>query len=270
MATDTPLSYNPPSAEIMDFRKMIRILLFLGGLIVLIPVYSYASDNGVQDQWWNKSQPEAKSSTPMVPPPPKTGPGRVGVLSEEDSPYEYRIGVQDLLEIQVFQAEELNHVSRVNTRGHISMPLIGSVQVIGLMVEDAERLIESKLGEEYLQDPHVTIFVKEYESQKITVEGWVKDPGVFPLKGQTTLVQAIAMADGLDRLADPEQITIFRKTADGKTMGYTVNVERVRTGDINDPLVYHGDIIVIPKHGGKAFVDDITRTLRGFIGFGTL
>ncbi len=248
---------------------MVRILYFLACVLISFPVFA---DNMQNDLLYHadREKPEETSQKKMLPPPPRVGPGRAGVLNQEDSPYEYRIGVRDLLEIQVFQVDELNHTSRVNTRGHISMPLIGSVEVVGLMVEDAERLIERKLGEKYLQDPHVTIFVKEYESQKITVEGWVKDPGVFPLKGQTTLVQAIAMADGLDRLADPEQITIFRKTANGKTMGYTVNVEKVRIGEANDPLVYHGDVIVIPKHGGKAFIDDISRTLRGFIGFGTL
>lgn len=214
----------------------------------------------------------SQATLPVIPAhlPAPSGPGRSGVLGAEGDPYEYRIGVRDLIELQVFQVEELNHTSRVNSNGFISVPLLGHVKLLGLNIQEAESLLERKLGEEYLQDPHVTLFIKEFESQRITLEGWAKDPGVYPLKGRTTLMQAIAMGSGLDRLADPTQITIFRKRTDGKTQGYIVSLDKVRAGDIEDPLVYNDDIIVIPQHGGKALIEDITGTIRGFIGFGTL
>ena len=114
--------------------------------------------------------------------------------SKADSHYEYRIGSHDVLEIEVFQVEELSKATRVNSSGYISVPLIGKVMVGGLTVGEAEQRIAEALAKDYLQDPQVSIFVKEYESQKFTVEGEVKEPGVFPIKGPTSLLQAIAMA----------------------------------------------------------------------------
>ena len=184
--------------------------------------------------------------------------------------YEYRIGPQDLIEVKVFQAEELNHIARVNTNGSVSLPLLGQVPLGGLTVVEAEKLIEKGLAESYLQNPSVTVFIKEYESQRITLEGWVKELGVYPLKGKKTLLQAIALAKGLDKLADAEEIAIFRRVADGKIAGYKINLLQVRTGQVRDPVMSPNDVIVVPQDGGRAMLEDITKTLRGFIGFGTI
>jgi polysaccharide export outer membrane protein len=193
--------------------------------------------------------------------------GRIPALPKnQDAQYEYRIGEADLLEVQVFQVDELAHTTRVNSRGYISVPLLGGIKVGGLTVEEAERLIADAYAKDYLQDPHVSIFVKEYESQKFTVEGEVEDPGVFPLKGPTTLLQAIAMADGLGRLAN-EEIVVFRKNDEGQVTGYIVDINRLRSGEREDPLIADEDLVVVPKAGDKAFIDGITSTLRGFIGF---
>lgn len=187
-----------------------------------------------------------------------------------ENSYQYRIGSQDLIEVKVFQAEELNHVTRVDSEGYASLPLLGQQKLGGLTVDEAENLIEKGLAESYLQNPSVTVFIKEYESQKITLEGWVKDPGVYPMKGKTTLLQAIALADGLDRLADGEEVAIFRRVEDGKIAGYVVNLHEVRSGVARDPVLSPNDVVVVPKHGGMAALDEVTKTLRGFIGFGTV
>ena len=179
----------------------------------------------------------------------------------DDGDLTYRLGVRDLLKIEIYQVEELNHEARVNTEGFISMPLIGSVKVGGLSVEEAERLIEKKLGAQYLQDPHVTIFVSEYESQKVTIEGFVADPGVYSLTGKTTLLQAIAMANGALRLADQKQIVVFRDVGTEKAAGYKIDITKIRTGEIKDPFVQNKDIIVVPKHGGRGLIDEIQRTI---------
>jgi len=186
-------------------------------------------------------------------------------IDEED--LTYRLGSRDLLKIEIYQVEELNHLARINTEGYISMPLIGNLKVIDLTVQETERLIEKKLGTEYLQDPHVTVFVEEYESQKITVEGFVKNPGVYSLTGKTTLLQAIAMADGALRLADQKKIVVFRSVGKDKVVGYKINIKKIRTGEIKDPYVQNKDIIVVPKHGGRGVIDEIQRTISGFTGF---
>ncbi len=183
--------------------------------------------------------------------------------------YEYRIGPLDLIEVEVFQAEELGRETRVNTEGYASLPLIGPVKVAGLTAREAERRIEKVLAEKYLQDPHVTVFIKEYESQKITVEGWVKNPGVFPLKGKTTFLQAIANAKGMDRLADFDEVAIFR-TENGKTTGYVLSYRKVRAGQQIDPVLKSGDIIVVNRSGSKAAWKLFSETLTSFVGWSVL
>ena len=191
-------------------------------------------------------------------------------LDQQDpGSYEYRIGPMDVIEVQVFQAEELSREARVNTQGYVSLPLIGGVKVAGLTTSEAERQIEKVLGEKYLQDPHVTVFIKAYESQKITVEGWVKNPGVFPLKGKTTFLQAIANAKGMDRLADFSEVAIFR-TVNGKTRGYILSYTKVRSGQQIDPVLQSGDIIVVNRSGSKAGWELFTKTLTSFVGWSVL
>lgn len=198
----------------------------------------------------------------LLPDVPDVGSGAV-ILSEDD----YRIGPADELEIEVFQVEELSGTEKVNSRGYIKMPLIGSVKVGGLTREQAEDLIASLYAADYLQDPQVNIDISDYASQQVTLLGAVEDPGVYPLKGKTTLLQALAMAGGTERLADEEEIVVFRTNAEGGVVGYIVNLEQIKTGEKRDPEVIGNDRIVVPESGSKSFVKGITDTLRGFVGF---
>jgi polysaccharide export outer membrane protein len=196
--------------------------------------------------------------------------GVIKLPKNQDMSDEYRIGPRDLVEIRVFQVEELQHTARVNSKGLISVPLVGTMRIGGLTESQAEHFLAAKLGETYLQDPQVSVFVKEYESRKFTVEGEVKDPGVFALRGPTTLLQAIAMADGLERLADADGVVLFRAVAAGKIAGFVVDLEKVRSGEVEDPLLAAGDKIVVPREGSRVFLETMVNTLRGFIGFGIL
>ncbi|WP_457676145.1 polysaccharide biosynthesis/export family protein [Thiolapillus sp.] len=245
--------------------KLISAMVFL---MILLPVVAGAEDvlGDLQPQEKSASIPDDRRNggTPM---------DDFAVAQTPDQPdsrtYEYRIGPLDLIEVEVFQAEELSRETRVNTEGYASLPLIGPVKVAGLTAREAERRIEKVLQEKYLQDPHVTVFIKEYESQKITVEGWVKNPGVFPLKGKTTFLQAIANAKGMDRLADFDEVAIFR-TENGKTTGYILSYRKVRAGQQIDPVLQNGDIIVVNRSGSKAAWKLFSETLTSFVGWSVL
>jgi polysaccharide export outer membrane protein len=197
-------------------------------------------------------------------------PGLPVLPANKDVQYEYRIGAHDVLEVEVFQIEDLRHTARVNSSGYISVPLLGSIKVEGLTVEEAEGFITAAYARDYLQDPHVSIYVKEYESQKYTVEGEVKETGVFPLKGPTTLLQAIATAKGVGTMANLEEVVIFRTDSKGQVIGYLIDIDKVREGEIEDPFVATQDIIVVPRAGNRDLIERITSTLRGFIGFGRI
>ena len=165
---------------------------------------------------------------------------------------DYRIGAQDLLEISVFGIDELSRTVRVNSNGQISLPLIGGVLAGGKTIPELEKDIGAKLKNGYLQDPQVTVFVKEFTSQRVTLEGALNKPGIYPLTGKTTLLQAIAMAQGVDEdRADLQGVIVFRQV-DGKRAGAVFDLAQVRNGSMPDPQVYGDDVIVVEQSGSKS------------------
>ncbi len=173
---------------------------------------------------------------------------------------DYRIGAQDLLEISVFGVDELKHQARVNSNGLINVPLVGSVMAGGRTIPELERDLATRYAEGYLQNPQVSIFVKEYTSQRVTLEGAVKKPGIYPLTGRTTLLQAIAMAEGLDEFADLEGIVLFRHV-NGERMAAAFDMAAVRRGAMPDPQIYGDDVIVIERSGSKSAFREFLRTV---------
>ena len=164
---------------------------------------------------------------------------------------DYRIGAQDLLEISVFGIDDLSRTVRVNSNGQISLPLIGGVMAGGKTIPELESLIGEKLKDGYVQDPQVTVFIKEFTSQRVTLEGAVQKPGIYPLTGKTTLLQAIAMAQGVDdKTADLQGVVVFRHV-EGKRMGAVFDLAAVRAGTMPDPQIYGDDIIVVEQSGSK-------------------
>lgn len=164
---------------------------------------------------------------------------------------DYRIGAQDLLNISVFGVEELTRDVRVNSNGHISLPLVGTVMAGGRTIPELESDLARKYADGYLQRPQVTVFVKEFTSQRITVEGAVKKPGIYPITGRTSLLQAIALAEGVDdRTADLGGIVVMRKV-DGRKQAAVFDLRQVRKGLIEDPQLYGDDIVVVEQSGSK-------------------
>ena len=174
---------------------------------------------------------------------------------------DYRIGAQDLLAISVFGVEELNKDVRVNSNGQISLPLIGTAMAGGRTIPELEKELAQKYSDGYLQNPQVTVFVKEFTSQRITVEGAVKKPGIYPITGRTTLLQAIALSEGVDdKIADLGGIVVMR-TIDGKRQAAVFDLREVRKGAIEDPLLYGDDIVVVEQSGSKTAFRRIIETI---------
>ncbi len=176
---------------------------------------------------------------------------------------EYRVGAQDLLEINVFQVTELNRTVRVNSNGQLSLPLVGVVQAGGKTVQELEREIAAKLSETYLQNPQVSVFVKEFTSQRVTLEGAVRKPGIYPVTGRTSLLQAIAQAEGVTELANLDGVVVFR-TIDGEKMAAVFSLSQIRAGDAVDPQIYGDDIVVVDQSGTKTGLRNILQTLPLF------
>lgn len=184
---------------------------------------------------------------------------------------DYQIGASDLLEISVFQVPDMSRTVRVNSHGLISLPLIGAVKAGGLTAQELEAAIAQKLAESLLQDPQVSVFIKEFVSQRVTVEGSVEKPGVYPLTGRTTLLQVIALASGVDLVAEENAVKVFRQNGDDANGGRTVliyDLEAIRAGRVEDPLIQGNDLVVVEKSGARSMVKGVTDTLRGFFNFG--
>jgi polysaccharide export outer membrane protein len=239
-----------------------NMLVFVLGLVLTVSAVAAELQSEQAPAESAQQQPPPQVELQAMPATPAEGSGAV-VLSSND----YRIGPSDQLEIDVFQIAELSGVERVNSRGYIKMPLIGSVQVSGLTQEEAEYLIAELYAVDYLEDPQVNIDIVDYASQQVTVMGAVERPGVFPLKGKTTLLQALAFAGGTARLAHEEGVVVFRANKEGVVVGYVVDLEQIQEGLKGDPEVIGSDKIVVPESGSASALKGITDTLRGFVGF---
>lgn len=164
---------------------------------------------------------------------------------------DYRIGGLDLLAISVFGVEELNKEVRVNSKGQISLPLIGTIVAGGMTVPELESELSKRYAKGYLQHPQVTVFVKDFASQRITMDGAISRPGMYPLTGKITLLQAIALAGGVDdKLADLGGIVLMRQV-NGKRMAAAYDLREIRRGTVEDPQLYGDDIIVVEQSGSK-------------------
>jgi len=200
-------------------------------------------------------------------------------LTTKSDPYrDYKIGPEDLLEISVFEVEKLNKTVRVSFQGEIGLPLLGTLKAKGLTARELEEKIRYLLAEKYLQDPHITVFVKEYHSQRISVIGAVKEPEVFEVTGQKTILDMLAMAGGLKDDAGNTLFLIRPSRSEGKTpeaaqdsegggpRTFVINLEELLIeGDLtlNLPLM-NGDVINIPV-SDKVFVGGEVWKPGGFL-----
>jgi polysaccharide export outer membrane protein len=110
---------------------------------------------------------------------------------------EYRIGSEDVLDVNVFAAPELNRQVRVSASGEISLPLLGGIRANGLTPQELERVLEELLRQKYMNDPHVSVFVRDIESHPVSVIGAVRKPGVFQIRGRKTLLEVLSLAEGM-------------------------------------------------------------------------
>ncbi len=173
---------------------------------------------------------------------------------------DYLLGSGDLIQVTVFETKELNAEVRVSSRGYISLPLLDNVDVRNLTAAEAEEKIETLLKAKYLQDPHVSIFIKEHVSKQITLVGSFKKPGTYDYVSKRKLLDVIAIAEGLsEKAGSAAYITRFDEKAQ-KNINYFIDLdELIRKGNIEQNIaVMGGDVVFIPETG-QCFVDGAVR-----------
>lgn len=177
----------------------------------------------------------------------------------EDS---YLIGPDDLLEIEAYNLEELKKTVRVNSSGDIALPLVGVIHVKGLTTAETEAFIAKKL-DKFVEETVVTVFVKEYKSQRVSVIGAVNKPNVFAVTGQRYLLDMLMMAEGLSKEAG-SICYVIRPTLKNNPAGRAETIvidldELLMNGNLSLNIpVFAGDAVHVPK-GGIFFVDGAVK-----------
>jgi protein involved in polysaccharide export with SLBB domain len=160
---------------------------------------------------------------------------------------DYRLVPNDVVQIKVFQETDLDSSLRLSKDGTITFPLIGSVQLGGKTPQDAALLIKAMLAKDYLVNPQVNVTVTEYAKRLFTVLGQVQRPGSYDLpdRDTLTLIQAIGIAGGYTRIADPGKITL-KRSLDGKQSVLHLNAKRISGGNTESEIaIQSGDIITV-------------------------
>ncbi len=206
----------------------------------------YASDNSV-------TQLESLSTVPVA---------NGAELFEAAIPY--RIGPLDKLRYSVLGIEDMTGEVQVDTGGRISMPLVGSLLVLGRTPQEVEAQAVAALRRNYVRQPVVTINMLEINSQTVTVDGSVREPGVYPLQADMTLLRAIASAKGLSEFGREQNVMVFR-AIDGKRYAALYNLEAIRQGAYRDPQLYSGDIVVVDESRSKRVFRDLLTAAPGVL-----
>jgi polysaccharide export outer membrane protein len=209
-------------------------------LILLVMVLALASQIGISQ---NAAVPKEDADAGKSPEPSTTEvrTGRVPSVSPE-----YRVGESDTLQITVWKSPDLSKTVVVRPDGMIALPLIGDLKVIGMTSGEIQELVTSKL-KDYVVSPRVLVEITEIRSRRVFITGEIVRPGLYPLGGQTTVLQLIAQAGGLTPFAKRKSIVILRQE-NGKQTRFPFNYSDVvhgRSPQQNIPLA-PGDTVVVP------------------------
>lgn len=161
------------------------------------------------------------------------------------APVDYRIGPLDTLDVTVFHEPDLSvKAVQVDAAGNIELALIGTVSAAGKTARELSQAISSRYAVGFLVRPQVTVSVASSVSQRVTVQGEVTEPGIYDLKGTTTLLQAISLAKGETRVAALRDVSVFR-IVNGRRIGAIFDIAAVRRGEQPDPVLVGNDLVIV-------------------------
>jgi polysaccharide export outer membrane protein len=143
------------------------------------------------------------------------------------------------------------------------------VQAVNLTTAQLDEQLTEKLGTKYLEHPDVSVAIKASTAHVVTVDGAVKEGGSFPVGGPISLIQAVAMAKGTTEDANPRRVAVFR-TVGGQRQAAAFDLTSIRRGEMADPRIYPGDIIVVDGSSVKAAQKQIFQSIPLFAIFGPL
>jgi len=179
--------------------------------------------------------------------------GAASLMARADEPatvipdaYEYRIGIEDVLDIAVWNVAELQKTVPVRPDGKISLPLVNDVVAAGLTPMELRNLLTEKIAA-YVQNPDVSVVVREIRSLKVSVIGQVRTPGRYDLRGPSTVLDALALAGGFTEFAARRKITILRSSGNTvQRLRFNYDAAVSKGSVTSNVFVKAGDIVVVP------------------------
>jgi polysaccharide export outer membrane protein len=190
-----------------------------------------------------------------------TTPDALGPPTQEDLARGQRahlIGPFDRISVEVFGLPELSRQVQVDASGRVALPLAGQVDATGQTPEQLEAAIAERLRNNFVRNPSVSVSVLETVSQVVTVDGEVRQPGVYPVAGSMTLMRAIARAQGTSEFAQTSFVVLFR-TVNGRQMAALHDLRAIRLGAYEDPPIYPQDLVVVGESRARRLFPQIVQ-----------
>ncbi len=237
----------------MVARRVVRVglgvlsvaLLSAGSLLGGEPQASGAKKKGNADlekaALESSSRPGGKAKTGLASLKPTTSSATSDLESEKDV---YRIGIEDELQISVWREPELNSMVVVRPDGNITVPLLNDVQAIGLRPEELQTVLTHRL-KAFVNEPQVTVVVRQIRSRKVYLFGEVVRQGTFSLNGRKTVLELLAEAGGLGPFAKSESIYILRNLG-GRQLRIPFSYKKALAGRGESIALLPGDMVVVP------------------------
>lgn len=226
--------------------------------MVTVVALVFVSSSAAAPQQSPQAKSNGKPSLAVTPGESSSRPGKAGKTAPNPSgptpapqplkanppPVEYRIGVEDELQISVWGEPGLSTMVVVRPDGMITLPLLNDVHVVGLKPEELAALLGEKL-KGFVNEPQVTVIVRNIRSRKVYLVGETLRQGSFPLNGEKTILELLAEAGGLGPFAKGNAIYILREEG-GKKIRIPFQYKKALVGRSENIVLRPGDMVVVP------------------------
>jgi len=215
---------------------MKRLILLLISCLLACSSAMRAQDSGASASSSGASSSSAGSASS----------GGVGMIVGSN----YVLKPSDVIEIEVYQEQDLNKTVRIEGDGTVSLALVGKIKVAGMTVAESKSLVTNLYNRDYLVDPQISVLVVSFSPKVIRILGSVNRPGVveIPPDRDMMLTEAMAMANGITRLGNPKSLKIKRVDENGRSRQMEVNFTKIVTDpDVKDIILQEGDTIWVPE-----------------------
>jgi polysaccharide export outer membrane protein len=240
----------------IPFFNFLVILGFLGSFQLV------SAQNGAESKGATRQSHAAMEPSRMVTGQPDKAQDQDAAPTPQQNSSALVIGPGDELEIAVYGAPDLSEHTRVSEAGNISMPLIGVVRVAGLSSSEAAGAVQSELRRNNIvNDPQVSVYVKEYTSSGISVAGEVAKPGFYSALGPHRLFDVLQSAGGPTDKADNKVVIRHRDQKDSVTLRISKDPAEMAASNV---ALQPGDTVVVPRAGIVYVLGEVNRP-GGFV-----